>query len=102
MAIVIGYALLAEAQPPVVRSAVVGVLFCLAAWTGRRGAAFNSLFAAALVVLAINPSDLFRAGPQLSFLAVAALIWVGRLVDLAADNFAGSARRVNSAEPRAA
>ena len=77
IAIVIGYALLAEAQPPVVRSAVVGVLFCLAAWTGRRGAAFNSLFAAALVVLAINPSDLFRAGPQLSFLAVAALIWVG-------------------------
>lgn len=77
IAVVVGYALLAEAQPPVVRAAVLAVLMCVAAWTGRRGVAFNSLFAAALAVLAINPNDLFRPGPQLSFLAVAALIWVG-------------------------
>jgi competence protein ComEC len=36
---------------------------------------FNSLAAAALVVLAINPCDLFRVGAQLSFLCVAGLIW---------------------------
>jgi competence protein ComEC len=30
------------------------------------------------VVLAINPGDLFRPGPQLSFLAVATLVWMGR------------------------
>jgi competence protein ComEC len=36
---------------------------------------FNTVAAAALVALAINPADLFRAGPQLSFLAVAALVW---------------------------
>lgn len=77
IAVVVGYALLAEAQPPVVRAAVLGVLVSVAMWTGRRGVAFNSLFAAALVVLAINPNDLFRAGPQLSFLAVAILVWVG-------------------------
>ena len=77
IAVVVGYALLAEAQPPVVRAAVLGVFGCLAIWTGRRGVAFNSLFAAALFVVAINPNDLFRAGPQLSFLAVAALIWAG-------------------------
>ena len=75
MGVVVGYALLAEAQPPVVRAAVLGVLGCVAIWTGRRGAAYNSLFGAALIVVAINPNDLFRAGPQLSFLAVAALIW---------------------------
>jgi competence protein ComEC len=77
MAIVIGYALVAQAQPPVMRAAVFAILICVGAWTGRRGAAFNSLAFAALVVLAMNPSDLFRAGPQLSFLAVGALIWIG-------------------------
>src|SRR5262249_19183406 len=75
------YTLLAEAQPPVVRAAVFSVLMCTAAWSGRRGAGFNSIFAAALVVIAINPNDLFSAGPQLSFLAVGALIWIGMWLD---------------------
>ncbi|HEX3599625.1 MAG TPA: ComEC/Rec2 family competence protein [Lacipirellulaceae bacterium] len=75
IAVVVAYTLLAEAQPPVMRAAVLGVLGCAAIWAGRRGAAFNSLFAAALVVVALNPNDFFRAGPQLSFLAVAVLIW---------------------------
>ena len=81
LAIIIGvvvfYTLLAELQPPVVRAAVFGILLCVAAWTGRRGAAFNSLAAAALIVLFINPADLFRPGPQLSFLAVATLFSIG-------------------------
>ncbi|MGH9818307.1 MAG: ComEC/Rec2 family competence protein, partial [Candidatus Acidiferrales bacterium] len=77
MLVVVLYALVAESQPPVVRATVVAVLMCVAAWIGRRGVAFNSLAAAALIVLAINPADLFRPGPQLSFLAVATLIWIG-------------------------
>lgn len=76
MVLVVAYTLLAETEPPVVRAAVFAVLICLAAWTGRRGVAFNSLAFAALFVLACNPADLFRAGSQLSFLAVAALIWI--------------------------
>jgi competence protein ComEC len=74
------YAMLAESQPPVVRAAALAVLLCVAAWTGRRGVAFNSLFGAAILVVALNPCDLFRVGPQLSFLAVASLIWVGQIV----------------------
>jgi competence protein ComEC len=81
MAVAIGYTLLAEAQPPVVRAAVFSVLMCVAAWSGRRGVGFNSIFAAALVVIVINPNDLFSAGPQLSFLAVGALIWIGRWME---------------------
>lgn len=77
VAIVIGYALLAEAQPPVVRAAVFSALMCAAVWLGRRGTGFNSIFAAALVVIGLNPNDLFGAGPQLSFLAVGVLIWLG-------------------------
>ncbi len=77
MVVVVTYALVAEAQPPVTRAAVFAVLLCLGAWTGRRGVAFNSLAAAALFVLVLNPAELFRAGPQLSFLAVAALVRIG-------------------------
>ena len=43
VAVVVIYTLLAEAQPPVVRAAVLGVLGCMAIWIGRRGVAFNSL-----------------------------------------------------------
>jgi competence protein ComEC len=81
IAVVVAYALLAEAQPPVVRAAVFGVLMCVAIWSGRRGVGFNSIFAAALVVIATNPNDLFSAGPQLSFLAVATLIWIGLWIE---------------------
>ena len=81
LALVIGvvalYTVVAGAEPPVVRSAVLVVLISVAAWFGRRGAGFNSLAAAALVALALNPAQLFHTGTQLSFLCVAVLIWVG-------------------------
>lgn len=75
--VVLLYTLVTGSNPPVVRAAVLTVLICVAAWTGRSVVALNSLAAAAILVLAINPCDLFRVGPQLSFLAVATLIWVG-------------------------
>ncbi len=77
IAVVALYTLVAGGEPPVLRAAVLVVLICVGAWTGRRGATFNSLAAAALIVLAINPAQLFQTGTQLSFLCVAILIWVG-------------------------
>jgi len=71
--VVAGYALLTEAQPPVVRAAVLVWIICGAHWLRRQAFGFNSLAAAGIVVLLANPTDLFRAGPQLSFLAVAAM-----------------------------
>ena len=50
------------------------VLFCFGKMIGERGNAINLLAAAALIVLVINPTDLFSIGPQLSFLAVTTLI----------------------------
>jgi competence protein ComEC len=79
IAVVIGYTLVADSQPPVVRAAVLVVLLCSAAWTGRRAIGFNSLAAAAILVLAINPAELFKTGTQLSFLCVAVLMWVGQI-----------------------
>ncbi len=70
---VVSYALLVEARPPVVRAAILVVAFCLARLSGRRVATYNTLAAAALLLLAWNPTQLFQIGPQLSFLAVATL-----------------------------
>ncbi|MCA9240958.1 MAG: ComEC/Rec2 family competence protein, partial [Planctomycetales bacterium] len=78
MLAILAYALLTGARPPVVRAAVLAELMCLALWQGRQVLAMNSLAAAAIVVLTINPCELFRTGAQLSFLAAATLISFGR------------------------
>jgi len=70
------YAATTDAQPPVVRATVMVLVGCAAATLGRRTLEYNSLAAAGLVVLAINPCELFQSGTQLSFLSVAALAWL--------------------------
>ncbi len=75
-ALAITYMLLTEARPPVVRATVLVLVYCVAEYFRRPTGRFNTLAAAALVVLALNPSDLFHTGAQLSFLAVAAVLWV--------------------------
>lgn len=84
--VVVAYALLSGAQAPVIRATVLVVIVCTALACYQRLLPFNALALAAIVVLAINPGDLFRAGPQLSFLAVATLSalapWVARREEL--------------------
>ena len=70
IAFVMFYAWLVEFRPPVVRASILIVLFCAARMSGRSGLSYNVLALAALIVLAINPTDLFSLGTQLSFLAV--------------------------------
>ncbi len=77
MVMVALYAALTGAHPPVVRATILTELACLALWFHRNPFALNSLAIAALVVLVLNPADLFRTGPQLSFLCVATLMWFG-------------------------
>ncbi len=69
------YALLIDAEPPALRATMLVVLGCIGMLLGRTSQAFNTLAAAAIVVLVLNPADLLRAGPQLSFLAAAVLVW---------------------------
>ena len=71
------YMFLVDAGPPVVRATVLVLVACAAAALGAARLSFNSLAAAALVVLAINPNNLFHTGAQLSFLSVAGLMWFG-------------------------
>jgi len=70
------YMILTDAQPPIVRATVLVLGGGMALLAGRRGRPFNTLAAAALIVLAINPVDLFNVGAQLSFLCVAGIAWL--------------------------
>lgn len=67
------YAVLTGAKPPVVRATVLIVMMCIGRLLGRPALAFNTLAAAAIVVLTINPCELFDTGAQLSFVAVTTL-----------------------------
>ncbi len=69
------YAVITDAQPPVVRATIMVLMLCAARVLGRELHGYNVLAAAALVLLALNPAELFRAGTQLSFLSVAMLMW---------------------------
>ncbi|MEX1095794.1 MAG: ComEC/Rec2 family competence protein [Planctomycetales bacterium] len=75
--LVVGYALLADARPPVVRAAIFVVVAAAGRPWFRQGTMSNTLALAALAVLVWNPADLFDVGAQLSFLAVAAMLWCG-------------------------
>jgi competence protein ComEC len=77
MLLAVIYAAITGNAPPVQRAMIAALLICIAGVSGRTALAANSLGAAALVVLALNPSDLFQNGTQLSFMATAALVWLG-------------------------
>ena len=72
--ITLAYTLVTDAEPPAVRTTVLVWIACGAMCLGRPPLGINSLALAAIIVLAINPADLFRIGTQLSFLSVAALM----------------------------
>lgn len=74
--ITLAYTIMTDSEPPAVRATVLVWIVCLSLLCGRPGLAFNSLGASAIVVLLLNPNDLFRAGPQLSFLSMGVLSWL--------------------------
>jgi competence protein ComEC len=68
-----GYVLAVGAQPSVVRAGIAGALVSLAWLASRPADRWYFLLVGALTLLAWNPYDLFDAGFQLSFAAVAAI-----------------------------
>jgi competence protein ComEC len=71
----LSYALLTGGRPPAMRAAVMICACCLAIYLRRPGLSVNTLALAWIVVALINPTDLFTAGCQLSFLSVVVLSW---------------------------
>lgn len=71
--VVVFYALIAGANPPVIRATLLVLCACLARWIGRRTRLANLLACAGLTILIIRTSWLANVGVQLSFLAVATI-----------------------------
>jgi len=74
---ILAYTLMAGAEPPVVRAAIMGSLTFLAQFLGREKDALRTLFFAGGVMLLANPLILFDLGFQLSFLATAGILFLG-------------------------
>jgi competence protein ComEC len=70
------YTLLTGFQPPVVRGAVMASVFLFADLLGRQHSAFTSLVFAAAVMVGISPGVLGSASFQMSFTAMAGLIFI--------------------------
>jgi competence protein ComEC len=75
-AAIVGYALLAEPNAPILRAAVMGLLWCAALAMHRPLCPGNWLSLSALAILIWDPLQLLRVGFQLSFLQVWALFAV--------------------------
>lgn len=73
--LLLAYALLTGGHPSVLRSAVTVCVVCGGILLSRPVLPANSFALAWIIVAVLNPTDLFSAGCQLSFLAVALLYW---------------------------
>lgn len=76
LALLAVYLAVADLRPPVIRACVLVSIWSVGKLLRRPSFSANSLAAAAIVVLALNPTNLFDVGAQLSFLAVAAILWL--------------------------
>lgn len=70
----LGYAFVTGLRPPALRAALMGCIFLGRYLFRRPSSVINNLLAAALVVLACDPFQLWQAGFQLSFLVVAVIL----------------------------
>ncbi|WP_147274400.1 ComEC/Rec2 family competence protein [Bremerella cremea] len=73
------YVLLVDTRPPIVRASILVSTFCVATILFRRHTFWNSLALAWIAVIGWNPTEIFQAGTQLSFVAVATLAWLANL-----------------------
>ncbi len=70
------YALITGMHPPVVRGAIMASLFLTAEILGRQRSAITALAFAAAIMVGISPQTLWDASFQMSFLAMAGLIFL--------------------------
>jgi competence protein ComEC len=75
---VLFYLCLTDVRPPAIRAVALICSVAVALYVSRPLSAKNVLCASALIVLLINPSELFQFGAQLSFIAVGSFLWIPR------------------------
>ena len=72
----VGYMMLTGSSPSVVRATVMAGVILLGQLLERRTDIYQSLALAALIILMVDPRQLFNAGFQLSFAAVLAIVTI--------------------------
>lgn len=76
MLLLIVYAILTGARPSIVRATVMALVLLFGYLIERELNIYNSLAFAALIILTINPNQLFNIGFQLSFISVISIVWL--------------------------
>ncbi|NOX19113.1 MAG: DNA internalization-related competence protein ComEC/Rec2 [Chlorobi bacterium] len=71
---IVFFLILTESPPSVFRASIMAIALIIAFWTNRSYNAFNAIAFAGLVILALNPAELFHPGFQLSFSAVLSIL----------------------------
>jgi competence protein ComEC len=72
-ALIVLFLAVSEPQPSILRAAIIGLLGCWAIFVGGRRNLDNALACSAIIILMIDPNDLFRPAFQFSYLAVIAI-----------------------------
>ena len=75
------HAVMVGLQPSIVRATVMGVILLVGLLLQRQVNIYNSLAISALVILCVNPNQLFDIGFQLSFLSVYAIVCFSGRID---------------------
>jgi competence protein ComEC len=70
------YCVLTGACAPVVRSTIMAAVFLATYFLKREVSMLHSLSLAAMIILAVNPAELFDVGFQLSFLSILAIMYI--------------------------
>lgn len=78
--ILITYCLLTGGNPPILRATLAGLLLCWGSFRGLEISQMNLLGAAGAAILMAQPRALADAGCQLSFAAVAGILWADGLM----------------------
>lgn len=74
------YALVTGMKAPVVRATIMGSMLLLGEYLGRQRSAATALTFAAAIMVGIDPSILWDASFQLSFLAMAGLVFIAPII----------------------
>ncbi|MEW5758967.1 MAG: ComEC/Rec2 family competence protein [Candidatus Omnitrophota bacterium] len=82
MLLFIFYCILTGSSPSVVRATIMGCVFLAGLLLERELNIYNSLGLSALIILFINPSQLFDVGFELSFICVLAIVYLSpKIID---------------------
>jgi ComEC/Rec2-related protein len=77
LVVLVFYAVLTGLTASVLRATIMAAVVLLAAVIEHRPHSFNSLAASAVIIIAADTNQVFSAGFQLSFVLVAAILWLG-------------------------